>query len=300
MTLRYLLCLSVVLTTFGAHAYFESKKAFGHPQEMNGIYFENYRDFATKWHLVTVRFRQDSGELRLTYANDLAFKAMKSLKPSYPDGAMFGKVAFTTENDPSFQSSKMPSATKRFQLMLKDRKKYQGSDGWGYALFDNDGQLFNEDVQKKTESCVACHRLVPERDYVFSRPVSLLSGMQSLSSSTSLEKISSKEFEYLKVNVKESAEDLKEFLRDYAYFLDLQGSLKKHGFSGTLDEILPTLLQKAKLTGTPAALILDSSNFSLAIPKLKSKVCEGQGELRSFQTVVKFNSKLVRSTEVCL
>ncbi len=39
---------------------------------MNGINFYDCKDFQTKWSLVTIRFRKDTGEMRLTYANELA------------------------------------------------------------------------------------------------------------------------------------------------------------------------------------------------------------------------------------
>jgi hypothetical protein len=140
---------------------------------MNGIKMSQFPGFAEKWHLVTVRYRKDSNEMRFTYANDLAWKSLQSLKPNYPDGAVFAKIGMMSEADPSFPSSVVPSGAKRFQFMVRDKAKYSDTDGWGYALFDDRGRLFNDDVKIRTQACVACHRIVPERDFVFSRKAQL-------------------------------------------------------------------------------------------------------------------------------
>ncbi len=147
--IRILVCS---LLTFNIHAYFEHTIKKNDNSEMNGLKFQNFKDFPQKWKLISVRYRQDSNEMRFTYANDIAVNAMKSLKPNYPDGAAFGKIGFIAESDPSFPSSLAPTGTRRFQIMYKNKKTYKNSDGWGYALFDSNGQLFNEDLKAKTNA----------------------------------------------------------------------------------------------------------------------------------------------------
>src|SRR4051812_4515226 len=46
--------------------------------EMNGHSLREFVGFEKNWKLVTVRFRKDTGELRFTYANDLAWKNLKA------------------------------------------------------------------------------------------------------------------------------------------------------------------------------------------------------------------------------
>ncbi len=104
--------------------------------EMNGFLFSDFGQFEKNWKLVTVRYRQDTGELRFTYANPKAWKAMSSGKAEYPDGSIFAKTGYMTDDDPSFTSSKIPSGSRRYQFMVKNKKKYKDQDGWGYALFD--------------------------------------------------------------------------------------------------------------------------------------------------------------------
>ena len=45
--------------------------------QMNEIKFQSYKGFEKKWKLVTVRFREDTKEMRFTYANDIAWKTLK-------------------------------------------------------------------------------------------------------------------------------------------------------------------------------------------------------------------------------
>jgi hypothetical protein len=294
--LLFMIGLIAVSVSSTGVAYFDLTKPGEKPREMNGISFDEYKDFTDKWHLVTVRYRLDTGEQRFTYANDLAFSAMQSLKPDYPNGAAFAKVAFSTESDPSFPSSKLPAGARRYQFMLKDKKKYPDSDGWGYALFDADGNLFNEDMKTKTSSCVACHRVVPERNYVFSRKMQLSWDSKiSANDFGALDKI----VKFEMIRSKNTPKLLNEALKGFEQINSLVGELQKHAFSGTLDEIVPLLTEKAKATSIPSALIVDKNFFSAVIPQ-PAKKCDMQMHLQFYRIVVLYNSKLVRDAGVCL
>lgn len=137
---------------------------------LDGIQVGRYQGFWNDWKLVTVRFRKDNGEQRFIYANPVAWKAIRSGRSSYPDGAMFGKVAFAVGDDPSFPNSLEPRSFARIQLMRKDSRAYPGTDGWGYALIVNQAPPSQLSDRETATTCHACHGMVPERNYVFSRP----------------------------------------------------------------------------------------------------------------------------------
>jgi hypothetical protein len=283
-----------LIYSFAGNCYYEKIDNSGKLAEMNGIKFKDFSNFSSQWKLVTVRYRADSKEIRMVYANNLAWAGLKKLKPSYQDGAAFGKVAFLTESDPVFISSLMPSGVKRFQVMVKNSKKYGRTDGWGYALFTSEGGLFKEDMKSKVFACVACHRVVPERDFIFSRPVQVgLAAPDFIkirANKKNMVNFLLSSYSHLSNNLKKEMKNEKKDI-----FL-IDGDLKKYAFSGTLDEIVPALIEKTKLTGRAASLFLNNENFSL-VEKINEK-CINSQEVR-FHVVIKFNNGLVRNNEFC-
>ncbi|HVK60456.1 MAG TPA: cytochrome P460 family protein [Bdellovibrionales bacterium] len=257
------------------------------PAVMNDIAYEKNKDFERTWRLVTVRYREDSKELRFTYANDIAWKAMFSLTPNYPDGAMFAKTAILTENDPSFTSSRTPSASVRYQFMLRNKKKYKETEGWGYALFNADGKLFKDDVKVATQACAACHRIVPERDYVFSRPFQ--KEFYAQTGHSSFPSGNNTSIKFLPREKKYFAKSVQEYLLN-ANVESLEGPLKDNAFSGTLDEVVPLLLERAKKLSTDALLFVNPENFTV-VQKARKTGC--------FRIIVFANRAKVRDVENC-
>lgn len=142
-------------------------------RDMNGINPAPYDQFWDNWKLITTRYRKDNGEQRFVYANETAFNAMKSGKLHFPDGAVFGKIAYKTREDPQFPNSLEPLNFTRLQLMVKDEAKFKKLDGWSYYIYvDGKVQTPGKDHEKNL-ACHACHTLVKKRDFVFSAPTFL-------------------------------------------------------------------------------------------------------------------------------
>lgn len=250
---------------------------FGGLDSMNGMKFKDYSDFATKWNFVTVRYRKDTGEMRLTYANDAAMKTLISGSIDYPKGAMFAKIGLMTQDDPGFVSSLVPSGAQRYQLMLLDKEKFKDTDGWGYALFDETGKTFDGDPKEKAEACHACHKMVPERGYVFSQPVKLNMGLPfniKMQIATPEKTIASRVvFETVK------AETLPEKLKkamppEFTEIRLLRGDMEKSLFYGTIDEIRPTLAVELVRSNLPTALVGKDGKLFSAVIKTKQPECE--------------------------
>ena len=265
------------------------------PSVMNDIKFEDYKDFTKTWHLVTVRYRTDSNELRFTYANDQAWKEMNSSKQEYTDGAIFAKVGLITEKDPAFVSSEVPSGAKRFQFMVRNKKKYKDTQGWGYALFDSKGKIFDEEIKKKTLACAACHNIVPERNYVFSRPMNLGLGENFLEIKPSANE---KSITFIAKSIKIFDPQFQKNLNeDTLEVYSLEGNLKKNYFSGTLDEIVPLLLDHTKKQRQTSTLYLDQQNYSLVKPSKSSANCT-DGKV-NYEITIFFKGSTVRKTSIC-
>ena len=262
---------------------------------MKGIKFSEYKDFTKTWHLVTVRFRTDSKELRFTYANELAWKQMNSSEPVYSDGAIFAKVGMITEKDPAFSSSEVPSGAKRFQFMVKNEKKYKTTNGWGYALFDDKGKIFNEDLKQKTLACAACHNLVPERNFVFSRPMNLNFGSNFLD--LAHEPMSGGLIFEQKPKESFPLSFQKNMNKEATSVSSLEGNLKKNYFSGTLDEVIPLLLENAKKQRQTSSLYIDQQNYSIVKPEVEMGSCP-ESQI-SYKVIISFKGSKVREASIC-
>lgn len=259
---------------------------------MNDIKYSDYDGFWDKWKMVTVRFRRDTEEERFVYANDAALKALRE-RGDYPDGAVFGKVGFSVVSDPAFESSTEPKVINRIQLMVRNKEKYKDTDGWGYALFDGSRHTFNEDPKITTVACHACHKLVPDRNFVFSRPVSFLNfkdGYSALPVASTLQ--------YEDVKTTDLPLEIRKRLPNETRMVRaMTGNLRKFLFQGTLDEIRPALIVQAVQSGRPAVLLSeDQKRFSIVWKVEKKKQCRDQDKMNEFKVVQTLHDNEGRDT----
>lgn len=277
--------------------------------EMNGIQLLQFGDFTKNWKIASVRFRQDSKEMRLIYANSIAIEALQKGSYPFPEGSVFAKVGIKTGVDPAFNSSIVPNGTRRFQLMVKDSNKYKETDGWGYALFQSDGKLYEGDMKLETLSCHACHKLVPERNFVFSELVGF-SPFESLTtppSSGAFKHATTSTgsrllFEILKV--KQTTGSLKKTLmeRKIQQLRIVSGPMRKNYFLGTLDEITPLLLEDSFTSvGVSGFVSEDQATFKL-VQHQKDRPCEMANDkfFKVFEAIkTKENSFELKESELC-
>jgi hypothetical protein len=211
--------------------------------QMNGISLTQFGDYSNEWKLITVRYRKDTQEMRFTYANPLAYKSMNEGLEIYPDGSVFAKIGYKTGIDPAFNSSVVPSGARRFQFMVRNTDKYKETDGWGYALFNSEGELYDGDLNVQSFACAACHKLVPERNFVFSEKIEFSPFMKTIAKTYSLEKNKSHiSFVELKPTNKQLIKKLTSLKIKSLFIID--GEIRTHFFSGTLDEVTPLLINE--------------------------------------------------------
>ena len=254
------------------------KAPAGQVMTMNGYSLGQFPDFEKKWHLVTSRFRKDTGEMRLTYANDLAWKALQAKSADYPDGAVFAKIGMMTEEDPDFTSSAVPSGAKRYQLMVRNHKKHPETHGWGYAIFTPTGQATFKPEDQRIESlaCNACHEMVPQRGYVFSQPMVLAVGQVSPHAVAS----EPSQISFTSVDTATLRDDVKKLVPAvFKQVRRVHGPFEKHVFVGTMGEIRHVLIKEAIRTNHPAALISDdTAMFSLTYIDTDKPACDAHGK----------------------
>jgi hypothetical protein len=226
------------------------------PTAMNGYTLKQFGDFIRNWHFVTVRFRRDTGEQRLIYANDSAWKALLAGSKDYPDGAVFAKIGAPTDEDPAFIDSQTPMSAKRVQFMVRNHEKHKDTDGWGYAVFNVRGFVNIGEPQKNaSEACNACHQVVRDRGMIFSKPMPALRGVAHIAEQPpSATEASSVAF----ITMETAA--LPEFVRahvppDAKQVRVLQGPIPQHVFHGTVYESMPLVAAEAVRAKMPAVLI---------------------------------------------
>ncbi len=261
-------------------------------KEMSGYRFKDYESFAKDWRPVTVRYRKDNGEIRFVYANEKAWEALKKGAREYPDGAAFAKIAVGTHDDPAFPSSAVPGGARRYQLMVRDRKTHADTDGWGYALFDSQGLTFPEEPKQAAQACAACHRLVPERGYVFSEimdvlPFSIPTDVESLRATKS--RLTFLDFEAARL----PAEIRKHLPKRFTKVRLLTGEISKNLFQGTLDEIRPTLATESAKSKLPSLLLNEKQDrFSVVFEEPTKSCVPGEIGLRGVNNIYFKNNEL--------
>jgi hypothetical protein len=238
-----------------------ARDTFSGQLSMNEINPADYKQFSREWPLVTVRYRKDTQEMRFTYANEKALSALKNKNKNYPNGAVFAKIGIKTLEDPAFTSSVIPAGARRIQFMVRDTKKYKSTNGWGYALFDENGKTFPEDPKTMVMACAACHNLVPDRGYVFSQLMPQWNSMAMENPKAQIP-IRFKTIPYSNI-----PNDIKKHLpKEYREYRSLDSSLKQSSFAGTLDEVRPILTKEFFLSGKPTLFFTDDHHgFSLVI-----------------------------------
>lgn len=291
--------LSITPSASVAQMTFEGKP------EMNGYFFEKFKGFEKKWKLVTVRFRKDTGELRFTYANDVAWTALEKGLKNYPDGAVFGKVGVKTEEDALFTSSLVPSGVRRFQLMVKDEKKHKDTGGWGYALFDSEGKTFPEDPKKMVLSCHACHAIAKDQGFIFSKIMNIATDTQNSDRAHWRKKSVQSGIYFIDINVENLPSHLRDKLPPATKSVRIlqspaQTKLNKNIFQGFLDEIKPSLIKEAMESKSPALFLSeDKKRFSLVyLNPLDTDCPEGKTAFLATMTMGQENEKY-SSQRVC-
>jgi hypothetical protein len=238
---------------------------FSGKTEMNGIRWKDYDKFINKWPLITVRYRKDTNEMRMVFANSTGRNIFKNTKRLFPEGTVIVKAGIATGSDPFFESSAIPTKVWRYQIMVKDSKKYNKTNGWGYALFDSQGKTFPEDPDLTQKACHACHTIVEEKDYVFSEPF-----LQDINLNYSTHKKSKSASIFFEEVEREGLfKELRDLIPSkYKMISRLRDqNLENNIFQGTLDEIRPLLLSRMKkLNGIPVVFYnANSKKFSIAL-----------------------------------
>jgi hypothetical protein len=171
--ITFLLVVVAILAVVATFTAITSRPATA--QEADPIFVKTIPSGYRDWKVVTVAHEAGSlNDIRAVIGNDIAIKAYRDGKQSFPEGAIVGRIAWayvaSEENNKALgqeQSFVAGAPTDTYlQFMVKDSKKYAATGGWGYSSFDKGLKPTDEPTMKK---CFPCHQAIKDRDFVFSR-----------------------------------------------------------------------------------------------------------------------------------
>jgi hypothetical protein len=167
------LCVLVALA-IGAEGGGEDKYTVHVP---NGLSFSEFRGYEA-WQIVSIS--QNGSLIAATLANPEMIKAYQSGVPGngkpFPEGSKLAKIHWNPKKLETFPSATVPGTQHDVDFMVKDSKRFADSGGWGFAVFEYDGEsgsfrpgtMADKPPQGNNASCgFACHTSVKTRDYVF-------------------------------------------------------------------------------------------------------------------------------------
>jgi len=137
----------------------------------NGIALpEGYKD----WRVIAVSHRTDNNSLRIILGNDRAIAATRSGQTNpWPDGATLAKLVFKDATHGSWKAATVPGKFVHAEFMVKGKKRYAATGGWGFARWLGPAQTpYGKDASFAQE-CYGCHTPMKANDYVFTHPVVL-------------------------------------------------------------------------------------------------------------------------------
>ena len=131
----------------------------------NHLNFKEIEDYKN-YKIVATHFRTDKDELRYILANEKAFSAFTN-NTDFPYGSKIVKIGWSTKKMSNFSPAIEQDSIRRIEYMIK-RSDFKNNPGsWGYARFVNKKGVYKS-WDQGTESCVNCHNLAKDNEYVFS------------------------------------------------------------------------------------------------------------------------------------
>jgi hypothetical protein len=138
--------------------------------EANGLAFDPAFE---GWKLISTTERGDNNTFRFILGNDIAIKAIQSgnITP-WPDGARMAKIAW--QRAPAPDGLLYPGKFVQVELMVKDSRAYEKTDGWGWGRWRGlDLEPYGKDAGFVKE-CTGCHEPVRGDDFVYTLPIAAI------------------------------------------------------------------------------------------------------------------------------
>jgi hypothetical protein len=140
-------------------------------QVPNGLPFSDFKGYED-WQVVAVS--QTDALLKVMVANPTMIAAYKAGIPGngkpFPDGSKIAKIEWKPKKSTEAPFDvRIPESLQDVFLIEKDSKRFPGTKGWAYAVFDYNPASDSFAPNKTgTINCgIACHTRVAAKDYIF-------------------------------------------------------------------------------------------------------------------------------------
>ena len=149
----------------------------------NGISFSEFKGYEA-WEMIGSSQPDTAGGcgtspepgcIKSILGNPAMIKALQAGIPDngkpVPDGAIMTKIEWAKERITVPYAATIPGKLMEVAFMMKDSKRFPGTNGWGYATFKPDEasgtwKSFGADASF-ANTCHGCHTVTKHRDYVF-------------------------------------------------------------------------------------------------------------------------------------
>lgn len=140
--------------------------------EWNGLPLDSAFE---SWKPISTTDRGDNRTFRFVLGNDIAVAAAKSgnLSP-WPDGSRFAKIAW--QQQLGADGLLHPGKFVQVELMVKDHRLYQQSDGWDWGRWRGLDLKPYGTSARFVDECTGCHQPVRGNDFVYTLPMTRAHG----------------------------------------------------------------------------------------------------------------------------
>jgi Cytochrome P460 len=137
----------------------------------NGLAFSDFRGYED-WQVVAVS--QTEYLLKVMVANPTMIDAYRAGVPGngkpFPEGSKIAKIEWKPKKSTEAPFSvRIPDTLQDIFLIEKDSKRFPGTKGWAYAVFDYNpaSDTFKPNPTGVVNCGFACHTRVAAKDYIF-------------------------------------------------------------------------------------------------------------------------------------
>jgi len=137
----------------------------------NGLAFSDFRGYEN-WQVVAVSQTEDL--LKVMVANPTMIDAYRTGVPGngkpFPEGSKIAKIEWKPKKSTEAPFSvRIPDTLQDIFFIEKDSKRFPGTKGWAYAVFDYNpaSDTFKPNPTGVVNCGFACHTRVAAKDYIF-------------------------------------------------------------------------------------------------------------------------------------